>query len=176
MKALSSFALMGLACGITVDLDSAMSYGTNSLSEIDTKFMQSLNRSRFFIDLSVAFQRPSLEQIRLEESLKNFRDLQLQVANRISQRKYGNHRLGVNSSVPIKILNDRVYYGSLFFGSSGEEIPLMFDTGSEILAVQTIDCKDEFTNFCNELQYDYSTSNRFSKLSLALYERTYYQA
>lgn len=44
MKALSSLALASLACGITVDLDSTMSYGTNSLSEIDAKFMQSLNR------------------------------------------------------------------------------------------------------------------------------------
>jgi len=50
----------------------------------------------------------------------------------------------------------------------------MFDTGSEIIAVQTIDCEKEFTNFCNEKQYDYSTSNRFAKLSLALVETTFY--
>jgi hypothetical protein len=98
------------------------------------------------------------------------------VANRINEKKFGNHRLGVNPSVPNKILNDRVYYGNLYFGSSGVELPLMFDTGSEILAVQTIDCKEEFTNFCHENQYDYTTSNRFSKLTLAKTERTYYQA
>lgn len=80
----------------------------------------------------------------------------------------------MNPSVPNKILNDRVYYGSLYFGSSGVELPLMFDTGSEIVAIQTIDCKNEFTNFCNEKQYDYTSSNRFAKLSLALAERTYY--
>jgi hypothetical protein len=82
--------------------------------------------------------------------------------------------LGVNPSVPNKIINDRVYYGSLYFGSEGTELPLMFDTGSEIIAVQTIDCEKEFTNFCNEKQYDYSTSNRFAKLSLSLVERTFY--
>jgi hypothetical protein len=48
------------------------------------------------------------------------------------------------------LINDRVYYGSLFFGSSSQEMQLMFDTGSEVIAVQTIDCEKEYEKFCHE--------------------------
>ena len=39
MKALSLFLMAGLATAITIELDSMMSFGTNSLSEIDSKFI-----------------------------------------------------------------------------------------------------------------------------------------
>ena len=39
MKALSSLIMAGLATATTIELDSMMSFGTNSLSEIDSKFI-----------------------------------------------------------------------------------------------------------------------------------------
>lgn len=53
-------------------------------------------------------------------------------------------------------------------------MPLLLDTGSEIIAVQTIDCANSYEKFCNENQYDYSSSNRFASLTLAKTERIYY--
>jgi hypothetical protein len=52
----------------------------------------------------------------------------------------------------------------------------MFDTGSEMLALQTSDCANEFEKFCHYNWYDVSTSYRYSKPSVAKYERTYYQS
>ena len=67
----------------------------------------------------------------------------------------------------MKLVNDRVYYGSLFFGSNSVEMQLMFDTGSEIIGVQTVNCANEFEKFCSKKQYDYNTSNRYAEVSLA---------
>ena len=72
------------------------------------------------------------------------------MANRIQQHRFGKHKLGINPKTPLKLINDRVYYGSLFFGSSSQEMQLMIDTGSEVIAVQTIDCEQEYEKFCHE--------------------------
>lgn len=55
MKALCSLAMASSAFAQTIELDSTMTFGMNSLSEIDTKFIQSVTKNRFFLDLATAF-------------------------------------------------------------------------------------------------------------------------
>jgi hypothetical protein len=49
----------------TIDLSEHVNDGLLGLSEVDEKFLLSVTSNSFFIDLSVAFERPSIEQIRL---------------------------------------------------------------------------------------------------------------
>ena len=79
------------------------------------------------------------------------------------------HRLGIDAQLKVELANDTIYHGSLFFGSSGEEISVIFDTASDLLVVQGKDCEN-----CNENVYDYETSSRYAQMSIAKTQRLYY--
>ncbi len=77
----------------------------------------------------------------------------------------------------MKLANDRIYYGYLYLGSRSISVPLMIDTGTEMLAVQTSDCSQEFDKLCNNASwYDVNMSNRYFKPTVAKFERTYYES
>lgn len=107
--------LLLVSCSATtMMLDQQLTHSGSRLTDVNQNFKLA-QRNSFFLDLATVLHRPSIDHLRVQKSLAKFK-------NRTQK-------------LSLDVVKDRVYFGNLYFGSSSQRLPMMIDTGSEILAL-----------------------------------------
>ena len=77
------------------------------------------------------------------------------------KRKFGSrdHRLGINDQTGLFELDNQLYYGPIYIGSSNQEMQVIFDSASEWLLIESGECET-----CLGDKY-YSESSAFFQVS-----------
>jgi len=84
--------------------------------------------------------------------------------------KFGssNRRLGINDQVPITYGVDFLYTGQLYIGESDQEMEVIYDTGSDWIAIEGRDCEN-----CDGAKYDPNTSSYYNEVNIRRVDKTY---
>jgi len=83
------------------------------------------------------------EQADLARKAAKYERQQLAKEAKIQNMKFGSsqRKLGVNDQSKMFNFENQLYYGPLYIGSTQQKMNLIFDTGSDWLMVEGIDCK-----------------------------------
>ena len=84
--------------------------------------------------------------------------------------KFGskNRRLGINDQVPITYGIDFLYTGELYVGESDQEMRVIYDTGSDLLAIEGRGCQT-----CDGNRYDPNTSSYYNEIDIRTLNKEY---
>ena len=87
-----------------------------------------------------------------------------------SKGKFGGklHRLGFDERGNVSYGEDLLYSGSFYLGENSQEMKLIYDTGSDWLVVEGINCPK-----CNGNKFDPSESTNFEQVSERKEEKKY---
>ena len=101
----------------------------------------------FFMDVFSAWsgetRQKTSEQADLARKAAKYERQQLAKEAKIQNMKFGSsqRKLGVNDQSKMFNFENQLYYGPLYIGSTQQKMNLIFDTGSDWLMVEGIDCK-----------------------------------
>ena len=116
---------------------------------------------------------PKKDDRHMKSLIKKYENQQIKKFNegrKSTHRKFGSkiHRLGLDDQTGQFNLDNQLYYGPIFVGSTMQEMSLIFDTGSDWLMIEGNDCES-----CDNNKYDQSRSTFFNQRSSVIQNRVF---